>query len=367
MAKNKRDWAEINSRKGKRFVERDETYGGAGRGRNSKAAKMTRAGKSAGDRNAKAASKGERRGFDSSNRSYDSGETLPSNGIIGRNPVMEALRNDREIEKILVGKGAEGSITKIIGIAKDKGIPIYQSDKLTLDRIAAGAPHQGVIAYASAYSYSTMEDIYAKAEASGEPPLVVILDNLEDPHNLGAIMRTAECAGAHGVIIPKRRSVGLTEASGEPPLVVILDNLEDPHNLGAIMRTAECAGAHGVIIPKRRSVGLTDTVAKSSAGAIEYMPCVKVANIGQTIDQLKEEGFWVAACDMDGVPYYEQDLTGKLAIVIGSEGAGISQLVKKKCDFTVSMPMVGKITSLNASNAAAVLMYEVRRQRDGRK
>lgn len=320
MAKNKRDWAEINSRKGKRFVERDETYGGAGRGRNSKAAKMTRAGKSAGDRNAKAASKGERRGFDSSNRSYDGEETMPSNGIIGRNPVMEALRNDREIEKILVGKGAEGSITKIIGIAKDKGIPIYQSDKLTLDRIAAGAPHQGVIAYASAYSYSSMEDIYAKAEASGEPPLVVILDNLEDPHNLGAIMRTAECAGAHGVIIPKRRSVGLT-----------------------------------------------DTVAKSSAGAIEYMSCVKVANIGQTIDQLKEDGFWVAACDMDGVPYYEQDLTGKLAIVIGSEGAGISQLVKKKCDFTVSMPMVGKITSLNASNAAAVLMYEVRRQRDGRK
>ena len=320
MAKNKRDWAEINSRKGKRFVERDETYGGAGRGRNSKAAKMTRAGKSAGDRNAKAASKGECRGFDSSNRSYDGEETISSNAIIGRNPVMEALRNDREIEKILVGKGAEGSITKIIGIAKDKGIPIYQSDKLTLDRIAAGAPHQGVIAYASAYSYSTMEDIYVKAEASGEPPLVVILDNLEDPHNLGAIMRTAECAGAHGVIIPKRRSVGLT-----------------------------------------------DTVAKSSAGAIEYMPCVKVSNIGQTIDQLKEDGFWVAACDMDGVPYYEQDLTGKLAIVIGSEGAGISQLVKKKCDFTVSMPMVGKITSLNASNAAAVLMYEVRRQRDGRK
>ena len=276
--------------------------------------------RSAGDRNAKAASKGECRGFDSSNRSYDGEETISSNAIIGRNPVMEALRNDREIEKILVGKGAEGSITKIIGIAKDKGIPIYQSDKLTLDRIAAGAPHQGVIAYASAYSYSTMEDIYVKAEASGEPPLVVILDNLEDPHNLGAIMRTAECAGAHGVIIPKRRSVGLT-----------------------------------------------DTVAKSSAGAIEYMPCVKVSNIGQTIDQLKEDGFWVAACDMDGVPYYEQDLTGKLAIVIGSEGAGISQLVKKKCDFTVSMPMVGKITSLNASNAAAVLMYEVRRQRDGRK
>ena len=130
------------------------------------------------------------------------------------------------------------------------------------------------------------------------------------------------------------------------------------------MRTAECAGAHGVIIPKRRSCGLTEVVAKSSAGAIEYMPCVKVSNIGQTIDQLKEDGFWVAACDMGGTAYYKQDLTGKLAIVIGSEGFGISQLVRKKCDFVVSMPMVGEITSLNASNAAAVLMYEVRRQRD---
>lgn len=320
MAKNKRDWAEINSRKGKRFVERDEAYGGAECGRNSKAAKINRAGKTAGGRSAKAAPKGERGGFGDSNRSYDSEETLPSNAIIGRNPVMEALKNDREMEKILIGKGTEGSITKIIAIAKDKGIPIYRSDKLTLDRIAAGRVHQGIVAYASAYSYSSMEDTYDKAEASGETPLVIILDNLEDPHNLGAIMRTAECAGAHGVIIPKRRSAGLT-----------------------------------------------DTVAKSSAGAIEYMPCVKVSNIGQTIDQLKEDGFWVAACDMGGMPYYEQDLTGKLAIVIGSEGAGISQLVKKKCDFTVSMPMVGKITSLNASNAAAVLMYEVRRQRDGRK
>lgn len=296
MAKNKRDWAEINGRKGKRYVERD--------------AKPARSGKAAGK---------ERRERDNrSDYDFDREWELPSNAIIGRNPVMEALRNDREIEKILIGKGTEGSIAKIIGMAKDKGIPIYQSDKLTLDRIAAGGPHQGVIAYASAYSYSEMEDIYAKAEAAGEPPLVVILDNLEDPHNLGAIMRTAECAGAHGVIIPKRRSVGLT-----------------------------------------------DTVAKSSAGAIEYMPCVKVANIGQAIDRLKEDGFWIAACDMDGNPYYKQDLTGKLAIVIGSEGAGISQLVKKKCDFVVSMPMVGRITSLNASNAAAVLMYEVRRQRDG--
>lgn len=320
MAKNKRDWAAINSRKGKRFAERDENHGSAERGKSRKAAKMTRTGKSSGRSAAKAVPEGANREFDSSRRSYDGEEALSSNTIIGRNPVMEALRNDREIEKILVGKGAEGSITKIIGIARDRGIPVYQSDKLTLDRIAAGRAHQGVVAYASAYRYSSMTDIYDKAEASGEPPLVIILDNLEDPHNLGAIMRTAECAGAHGVIIPKRRSAGLT-----------------------------------------------DTVAKSSAGAIEYMPCVKVANIGQAIDQLKEDGFWVAACDMDGAPYYKQDLTGKLAVVIGSEGAGISQLVKKKCDFTVSMPMVGKITSLNASNAAAVLMYEVRRQRDGRK
>ena len=299
MAKNKRDWAEINGRKGKRYVEREDA--GTGRRKGPK-----------GQRPAPA--REERSGFSESFH-----EEAPANVIIGRNPVMEALRSDREIEKILIGKGAEGSIAKIVGMAKDKGIPLYQSDKLTLDRIAAGGTHQGVVAYASAHSYSEMEDIYAKAEAAGEPPLVVVLDNLEDPHNLGAIMRTAECAGAHGIIIPKRRSVGLT-----------------------------------------------DTVAKSSAGAIEYMPCVKVANIGQAIDRLKEDGFWAAACDMGGTPYYKQDLTGKLAIVIGSEGTGISQLVKKKCDFVVSMPMVGKITSLNASNAAAVLMYEVRKQRDGK-
>ncbi len=292
MAKNKRDWSQINARKGKRYVEREQ-----------KPARPART-----ERPERTERRQEERSFD---------DAPAANVIIGRNPLMEALKNDREIEKILVGKGAEGSVTKIVAMAKDKGIPLYQSDKQTLDRIACGRPHQGVIAYASAYSYSTMEDVYAKAAAKDEVPFVIILDNLEDPHNLGAIMRTAECAGAHGVIIPKRRSCGLTEV-----------------------------------------------VAKSSAGAIEYMPCVKVSNIGQTIDQLKEDGFWIAACDMGGTTYYKQDLTGKLAIVIGSEGFGISQLVRKKCDFVVSMPMVGEITSLNASNAAAVLMYEVRRQRD---
>ena len=292
MAKNKRDWASINARKGKAYRASEETKG---KGKSSAPARSKRL----------------------AEESWQ--PELPAGAILGRNPVIEALKNEREMEKILVGKGAEGSIAKIIAMAKEKSIPIYQSDKQTLDRIAGGAPHQGVIAYASAYHYSQMEDIYAKAEAAGAPPLVVILDNLEDPHNLGAIMRSAECAGAHGIIIPKRRSCGLTE-----------------------------------------------TVAKSSAGAIEYMPCVKVANISQAMDQLKADGFWIAACDMGGTAYYEQDLRGKLAIVIGSEGAGISQLVRKKCDFVVSMPMVGNITSLNASNAAAVLLYEVRRQRDGK-
>lgn len=309
MAKNKRDWAEISARKGKRYMggqedSRRKPSGGRG-GQN-----QSRGG----------APRQSRPSYNEpQSRGWDELPELDANAIIGRNPVIEALKAGREIEKIFIGKGAEGSITKIIGMAKDAGVPLYQSEKTALDRIAGGRPHQGVIAYASAYSYSELDDIYAKAAAQNEEPLVIILDNLEDPHNLGAIMRTAECAGAHGVIIPKRRSCGLTEV-----------------------------------------------VAKASAGAIEYMPCVKVANISQTIDQLKEDGFWVAACDMDGKAYYNQDLTGKLAIVIGSEGQGISQLVKKKCDFVVSMPMVGKITSLNASNAAAVLMYEVRKQRDGK-
>lgn len=239
--------------------------------------------------------------------------------IIGRNAVFEALRSDREIEKLLVGKGAEGSIRKIIGMAKDKKIPIQYREKTALDRIAGVKSHQGVVAQVSPYAYCDIEDILKKAEERGEDPFVIILDGLEDPHNLGAIMRTAECCGAHGIVIPKRRSVGITE-----------------------------------------------TVVKASAGAVEYMLCAKVSNIGQAVDMLKEHGVWVVACDMDGQFYTERDLTGSLALVIGSEGSGISRLVKEKCDFSVSIPMKGKITSLNASNAAAVLMYEVIRQRDGK-
>ena len=242
------------------------------------------------------------------------------NIIIGRNPIVEALKSGREIDKILLQEGAEGSAMKINALAKERGIPVLKTEKTTLDRLAEGGTHQGVAAYISAYRYKDVEDIFAKADAAGEDPFVIILDNIEDPHNLGAIMRTAECAGAHGVIIPKRNACGLTE-----------------------------------------------TVAKTSAGAIEYVPCVRVTNLVRTINELKDKGFWIAACDMGGQEYYKADLKGKLAVVVGSEGKGISKLVKENCDFIVSMPMVGKITSLNASNAAAVLMYEVRKQRDGQR
>lgn len=237
--------------------------------------------------------------------------------ITGRNAVLEALKSDREIEKLIVAKGAEGSIRKITGMAKDKKIPVQYREKAALDRIAGRNSHQGVIAQVSEYTYCTLDDILRRAEERGEDPFIMILDGLEDPHNLGAVMRTAECCGAHGIVIPKRRSAGITE-----------------------------------------------TVAKASAGAVEYMLCARVSNIGQAIDQLKERGMWVAACDMGGKAYTEQDLTGSLAVVIGSEGTGISRLVREKCDFVVSIPMKGKITSLNASNAAAILMYEVVRQRE---
>lgn len=236
--------------------------------------------------------------------------------IIGRNAVLEALKNNREIEKITLAKGAEGSVKQIVAKAKDKRIPLYYSEKSRLDKLASGGAHQGVIAVISDYKYCGVSDILRRAEERGEDPFIIILDGLEDPHNLGAIMRTAECAGAHGIIIPKRRSVSVTE-----------------------------------------------TVAKTSAGAVEYMLCAKVTNIAGEIEKLKDRGIWVGACDMGDDLYYGRDLTGPIALVIGGEGMGVSRLVKEKCDFVVSIPMKGKITSLNASNAAAILMYEVVRQR----
>jgi 23S rRNA (guanosine2251-2'-O)-methyltransferase len=239
--------------------------------------------------------------------------------IMGRNAVIEALKADREIEKILVSGTGEGSIKKIIAMASDKKIPIHFSDKVTLDRAANGENHQGVVASVSAAPNVEIEEILAYATSRGEDPFIIILDGIEDPHNLGAIIRTAECAGAHGVIIPKRRAAGITEI-----------------------------------------------VSKTSAGAIEYMRCARVANIAQTIEKLKAQGVWIAACDMYGSTLFESELKGPIGIVIGGEGNGIGKLVKEKCDFAISIPMKGHISSLNASNAAAVVLYEVRRQRDGK-
>ena len=239
--------------------------------------------------------------------------------VVGRNAVLEAYRSGKTIDKLFILDGCQdGPVRTIAREARKHDTIVKFVPKERLDSMSETGAHQGVIAQVAAYDYSTVEDILKKAEDKGEPPFIILLDNIEDPHNLGAIIRTANLAGAHGVIIPKRRACGLTEV-----------------------------------------------VAKASAGAIEYMPCVKVTNIAQTIDELKERGIWVAACDMGGQEYYKADLKGAIAVVIGSEGFGISKLVREKCDFVVSMPMVGKITSLNASNAAAVIMYEVRKQRDG--
>ena len=237
--------------------------------------------------------------------------------IIGRNAVLEALKGNREIEKITLAKGAEGSVKQIAAKARDKHIPIYYSDKARMDKAASGGAHQGVIAVVSDYKYCTVDDILARAAQRGEDPFIIILDGLEDPHNLGAILRTAECAGAHGVIIPKRRSVGLTAVVG-----------------------------------------------KASAGAVEYIPVARVSNIVAAIRELKERGVWVFGTAADGaLPLYSADLKGPAAIVIGNEGEGMSRVVAESCDFKVSIPMKGRISSLNASNAASILLYEAVRQR----
>jgi 23S rRNA (guanosine2251-2'-O)-methyltransferase len=241
--------------------------------------------------------------------------------IVGRNPVLEVLKAEKEIDKIYVSKGElKGSIKKIISIAKDKNIVIQYVDKKKLDQIAPGVNHQGVAALVTPYDYYSIDDILNKAKESKKPPFIIILDGIEDPHNLGAIIRTAECAGVHGIIIPKRRAAHVTE-----------------------------------------------TVYKSSAGAVEHMLIAKVSNIPSTIDRLKDEGLWIYGADANGENYYfDTELKGPVALVIGSEGKGISKLVKEKCDFLVKIPMYGKISSLNASNAASILIYEVVRQNYGK-
>ncbi len=242
------------------------------------------------------------------------------NQLEGRNAILEVLKSGRDVEKILVQKGnVEGTIKRIVGMAKEKGIVIQEVARQKLDEISQTKNHQGVIALVSAHNYVEVSEIVERAREKGEDPFIIILDGITDPHNFGAILRTAETAGAHGVIIPKRRSVGLTA-----------------------------------------------TVGKTSAGAIEYVPVAKVTNIVSTMEYLKKENIWIACSDMRGTDYFEQDMKGGIALVIGSEGEGVSRLVKENCDFTVSIPMYGKISSLNASVAAGLLMYEVVRQRNYR-
>ena len=236
----------------------------------------------------------------------------------GRNPVMEAIKSGRTIDKVFVLAGdRNGSLVKIISLCKQNKIPVIEVDKFKLDKMSTTKAHQGVIANVAAKNYCSVEDI-----------------------------------------------LGYAESKGEKPFVVICDDINDPHNLGSIIRTSNAAGVHGVIIPKRNSVGLTATVAKSSAGAVEFTNVAKVSNLAQTIDKLKENNIWIIGADMDGEnDIYSQDFSGGVAIVIGSEGFGISRLIKEKCDFITRIPMLGEINSLNASVAGALMIYETVRYR----
>ena len=237
--------------------------------------------------------------------------------IEGRNAVLEAFRSGKCVDKLFILDGCQdGPVRTIAREARKHDTIVKFVPKERLDSMSETGAHQGGIAQVAAYDYSTVEDILKKAEDKGEAPFIILLDNIEDPHNLGAIIRTANLAGAHGVIIPKHRAVGLTA-----------------------------------------------TVAKTSAGALNYTPVAKVANLGQTIDELKEKGIWFVCADMDGEVMYRQNLTGPIGLVIGNEGNGVSRLVKEKCDFTTAIPMNGDIDSLNASVAAGVLAFEIVRQR----
>ena len=244
-----------------------------------------------------------------------------SNIICGRNPVLEALRSGREIDRLLVAHGTGGgSVTAIIAKCRAKGILIKEISLQKLDYYCGGANHQGVAVMFASQEYATVEDMFA-----------------------------------------------LAETRGEKPFLIICDEIEDPHNLGAIIRTAEATGVHGVIIPERRSASLNATVAKAACGALEYVPVARVTNIANTIDALKERGVWVFGADMDGDDYTRTDFDTPCALVIGNEGKGIGALTAKKCDAVISLPMHGKINSLNASVAAGILMYEVVRSRNADK
>lgn len=242
--------------------------------------------------------------------------------VIGRNPVLELLKSGAGIDKLYVQKGdRQGSITKIIGKAKDENILVQYVDRNKLTSLAGNDRHQGIVALVSGFEYSNIDEI-----------------------------------------------ISLAKTKNEDPFVIILDGIEDPHNLGAIIRTAECAGAHGVIIPKRRAASVNQTVYKTSAGAVEHLKVSQVVNISDTIESLKKEGLWIYGADAQGQEvYYKNTLTGPIGLVIGSEGKGISRLVKEKCDVLVKIPMLGKVSSLNASVASSILIYEVLRQRNEEK
>lgn len=241
------------------------------------------------------------------------------NLIIGRNAVIELLKSGREIENILIAKGErEGSINRIISMAREKGVVVKNVDRKKLDFMCANGNHQGVAANVPAHSYSTVDEI-----------------------------------------------LELAESKGEAPFIVICDEIEDSHNLGAIIRSAEACGAHGIIIPKRRNVGLNFIVAKTSCGALEYMKVARVSNLASTIEELKKKNIWVYCADMDGQPWCKTDFSGGCALVIGNEGKGVGRLIKEKSDVTVALPMRGKVNSLNASVAAGILMYEITKQRLG--
>ncbi len=248
-------------------------------------------------------------------------ENSNNNIICGRNPVLEALRSGREIDRLFVAHGTGGgSVTAIIAKCRAKGILIKEISPQKLDYYCGGANHQGVAVMFASQEYATVEDMFA-----------------------------------------------LAETRGEKPFLIICDEIEDPHNLGAIIRTAEATGVHGVIIPERRSASLNATVAKAACGALEYVPVARVTNIANTIDALKQRGVWVFGADMDGDDYTRTDFDTPCALVIGNEGKGIGALTAKKCDAVISLPMHGKINSLNASVAAGILMYEVVRSRNADK
>ena len=243
-------------------------------------------------------------------------ENLKSEIIYGRNPVMEALNAGRELETLYIGSQPTGSALKIIAVARSRGVPVKETRAEKLRELSGTEAHQGVVAVAAAFRYSELADVFALAESKNESPFVIICDEIEDPHNLGAIIRSAEACGAHGVIVPKRRSAGLTPA-----------------------------------------------VCKASAGAVEHIPIVRVANLVQTMETLKKQGLWLFVADAGGTDWNLADYSGGVGIIVGSEGRGVGRLVKDNCDAVVSLPMSGSVNSLNASVAAGIIMYEAARQR----